>query len=165
MNIFIKWKRQTIMLIFDFDGVLMDSLDEIVLSAYNAVNGCLLDSLQNIPENIITRFKQNRHLFQPIGDALPLMAWCIEQSNDPTADILTRREFARRVKNTPEPLLQRSTYFFTTRNRLIKEHYQRWLALNRPYYPLWDASINYGADKIITGCLLKKQIFMPVITE
>ena len=40
------------MLIFDFDGVLIDSLDEVTVSAYNAVANELITALEKLPQEL-----------------------------------------------------------------------------------------------------------------
>ena len=137
------------MLIFDFDGVLMDSLDEIVVTAYNAAQETLLTSLDNLPPEVVILFKQNRYHFQPIGDALPLMAWCLENYRKTPDKYLSPEEFRALVKNALKPLAYRTDYFFATRRSLIDADKRRWLALNKPYQPLWDALIKYGSEKIV----------------
>jgi hypothetical protein len=47
------------MLILDFDGVLINSLDEVALTAYNATTGKLVTSLADLPTALVG-------LFQPI---------------------------------------------------------------------------------------------------
>jgi phosphoglycolate phosphatase-like HAD superfamily hydrolase len=137
------------MLIFDFDGVLMDSLDEIVVTAYNAVQGTLFTSLDDLPPEVVVLFKQNRYHFQPIGDALPLMSWCLENYSKTPNKYLSPEEFRILGKNASKPLAYRTDYFFATRRSLIDADKRRWLALNKPYQPLWDALIKYGAEKIV----------------
>ena len=61
------------MLIFDFDGVLVNSLDEVVLTAYNAATDSLVTSLEQVPADLEQLFKRNRFHVQPIGDAIGLM--------------------------------------------------------------------------------------------
>jgi hypothetical protein len=137
------------MLIFDFDGVMMDSLDEIVVTAYNAVQRTLLTSLDNIPPEVVILFKQNRYHFQPIGDALPLMSWCLDNYRKTPNKYLSPEEFRALVKNALKPVADRTDYFFATRRSLIDADKVCWLALNKPFQPLWDALIKYGAEKII----------------
>jgi phosphoglycolate phosphatase-like HAD superfamily hydrolase len=137
------------MLIFDFDGVLMDSLDEIVLTAYNAVNDTLSTSLDAISHEVILLFRQNRYLFQIIGDALPLMSWCLEHYRKAPRKYLKKDEFQTLVSNTITPLQERTNHFFATRSRLIDKNQALWLSLNRPFQPLWDALTSYGAEKVV----------------
>ena len=69
------------MLIFDFDGVLMNSLHEITVTAFNAVTGRLVTSLSDIRPGIAQSFERNRYHVQAIGDTLSLMRWCIESGH------------------------------------------------------------------------------------
>ena len=48
------------MLIFDFDGVLINSLDEVVLTSFNAASQTLHTALAEIPFDLVRLFKRNR---------------------------------------------------------------------------------------------------------
>ena len=54
------------MLIFDFDGVLLDSIREIVVTAYNMARGTLVTRLDQLPQNALELFLRNRFHVQPI---------------------------------------------------------------------------------------------------
>jgi beta-phosphoglucomutase-like phosphatase (HAD superfamily) len=57
------------MLIFDFDGVLINSLDEVTLTAYNAVTGKQVTSLADLPTALVGLFQHNKtaSMFNPSG--------------------------------------------------------------------------------------------------
>jgi hypothetical protein len=65
------------MLILDFDGVLINSLDEVALTAYNATTGKLVTSLADLPTALVGLFQRNRYHVQSIGDGILLMEWCL----------------------------------------------------------------------------------------
>ena len=64
------------MLIFDFDGVIINSLDEITVTAHNVVTGRLDTSLNALSPGVIRLFQRNRFHVQGIGDVVTLMKWC-----------------------------------------------------------------------------------------
>ena len=66
------------MLILDFDGVLINSLDEVALTAYNATTGKLVTCLADLPPALIGLFQRNRYHVQSIGDGVLLMNWCLK---------------------------------------------------------------------------------------
>ena len=76
------------MILFDFDGVLIDSLNEVALTAYNAATENLFTSLSEIPGAAVALFKRNRFHVQQIGDAITLMNWCIERHQFDSTGIL-----------------------------------------------------------------------------
>ena len=41
------------MLIFDFDGVLINSIDEVTVTAYNAVSGATITALEKLPDDLV----------------------------------------------------------------------------------------------------------------
>ncbi|UCF89850.1 MAG: hypothetical protein JSW39_16250, partial [Desulfobacterales bacterium] len=86
------------MLIFDFDGVLLNSIDEVVITAYNSAAGRLLTSLEALPAELVGLFKRNRFHIQPIGDAVVLMHWCLKTYPTAPGKILAPEEYGR-IKN------------------------------------------------------------------
>lgn len=125
------------MVVFDFDGVLLDSVKEASVSAYNSVQGALLKDFSELPGNSGKLFVANCHLFRRAGDTLPLMRWCLENSAEDDA-ILAPSEFVKRASAEEMSLGERSKLFFKTREKLMDAHPEAWLALSQPYEPLWS---------------------------
>ena len=129
------------MLIFDFDGVLINSLDEIALTAYNAATDSLMTSLAEVPPDLVQLFKNNRFHVQLIGDAISLMHWClVGWQNDPQK-ILTREEYRAMIRNADVALMDRTNLIYDTRKRFIDKDIKGWLALHQTYQPLWNELI------------------------
>jgi phosphoglycolate phosphatase-like HAD superfamily hydrolase len=126
------------MIIFDFDGVLFDSLDEVAVTAFNTVTGRLATTLEELPPVPAALFKRNRFHFQAIGDAVPLMKWCLGQNEDNPDRILSPSEYLEILQAEIIPLFHRTRNFFTIRRKFLQKDRRRWLALNKPYQPLWD---------------------------
>jgi phosphoglycolate phosphatase-like HAD superfamily hydrolase len=126
------------MLIFDFDGVLINSLDEIVLTAYNAATGSLMTALAEVPLDLVQMFKNNRFHVQTIGDAIVVMNWCLVQWPKDPQKILTRPEYQAMVRGSDVALTDRTNLIYATRKRFIDHDIKRWLALHQTYQPLWD---------------------------
>ena len=81
------------MLIFDFDGVLMDSVREVAVTAYNTLKGdILLSRLDQLPQDALALFLRNRFHLQPIGDAPVLMNWCLEAATVDPGKLLSEEE-------------------------------------------------------------------------
>ena len=129
------------MMIFDFDGVLIDSLNEVALTAYNAATGSLFASLSEIPANPVASFKRNRFHVQQIGDAITLMNWCIDNHQFDSTDVLSKDEYRTIITGDSDSLNARTNLLFETRNRLIERGEDQWLSLNQPYQPLWNELI------------------------
>lgn len=53
------------MLIFDFDGVLIDSLDEVILTVYNTATGQQVTRLTDLAQPLVELFRRNRFHVQP----------------------------------------------------------------------------------------------------
>ena len=126
------------MLIFDFDGVLINSLDEVVLTTYNAATENLVTALDQVPDDLVRMFKNNRFHVQPIGDAIELMNWCLASYREDPQQILSREQYRSIVKSSDAGLTERTRLIYATRSRFIAADSERWLGLHQTYQPLWD---------------------------
>lgn len=126
------------MLIFDFDGVLIDSLDEVILTVYNTATGQLLTSLADLPPALVSMFRRNRFHVQPIGDGILLMNWCLHAYRADSERILQPEEYRSIIAEATEPVAQRSGQVYETRRQFIERDAAGWIALHQPLEPLWN---------------------------
>jgi FMN phosphatase YigB (HAD superfamily) len=131
------------MLIFDFDGVLVNSLDEVVLTAYNAATDSLVTSMAEVPSDLVQMFKNNRFHVQPIGDAIALMTWCLANCQKEPQKILNREDYAALTGKSEIDLVDRTNRIYAARKRFIDTDIKRWFSLHQPYQPLWDELIRH----------------------
>jgi FMN phosphatase YigB (HAD superfamily) len=129
------------MILFDFDGVLIDSLNEVALTAYNAATENLFTSLSEIPGAAVALFKRNRFHVQQIGDAITLMNWCIERPQFDSTRPLSKEEYRTVTSGDTATLNARTNLIYETRKRFIDRDENRWLSLHQPYQPLWNELI------------------------
>lgn len=127
------------MLVHDFDGVLINSIDEVAVTAYNAAAGSLLTSLDELPEGALHLFRRNRFHVQPIGDAIPLMNWCVNNYEVNREKILTSSEYRAIISGCNVALTDRTTLIYEHRRKFIEKDETNWLAIHAPYQPLWTA--------------------------
>ena len=137
------------MLIFDFDGVLLDSVREVAVTAYNMLNDTIITRLNQLPQNALDLFLRNRFHVQPIGDAPVLMKWCLETGASAPDKLLTPAEYDAILRQVDEPVAARSTRFFEVRNRFKTMDINAWLALNAPVQPLWGIMIDNPTDNLV----------------
>ncbi|MEJ2163925.1 MAG: HAD family hydrolase [Desulfobacterales bacterium] len=137
------------MLIFDFDGVLMDSVREIAVTAYNMINDTIITRLDQMPQNALNLFLRNRFHVQPIGDAPVLMKWCLETGASDPDKLLSPAEYDEILARVDEPVAARTTRFFETRNRFKTMNINAWTALNAPVQPLWRIMIENSTESIV----------------
>ena len=137
------------MWIYDFDGVLLNSLDEVAVSAYNAVTGKMVKEIDEIPPGLVSLFKRNRFHFQPAGDVIPLMQWSLDTYLAEPDKLLTRNEFLNVIDKITEPLISRTERFYAARNRFAEKDSPRWFSLNRPFQPIWNKLIKRGGDQVV----------------
>ena len=137
------------MIIFDFDGVLINSLDEVALTAYNAATGSLFISLAEVPGTLVALFKRNRFHVQQIGDAIALMNWCIKNYQIDSKRILSMKEYRTVATADTATLNSRTNLIYETRKRFIDSNPNRWLALHQVYQPLWNELIRYKKHPLV----------------
>lgn len=137
------------MLIFDFDGVLIDSLDEVTVSAYNAVTNKLITAIEKLPQNLVDLFQRNRFHFQPAGDVIPLMQWCLQHYEISADKLLSPAEYRDINIRNRIPLIERSNLFYAKRKEFVIKDKQVWLALHKVYQPLWDELIKQGGGRVV----------------
>ena len=127
------------MLIFDFDGVLINSLDEVTLTVYNTTTGKQVTALADLPAALVGLFQRNRYHVQPIGDAILLMGWCLDHYRENPAKNLSSREYETLISSNDVSLTDRTNRIYETRSHFIARDFKCWLALHQPYQPLWGA--------------------------
>lgn len=125
------------MLIFDFDGVLINSLDEVTLTAYNAVSGKQVTSLADLPTALVELFQHNRFHVQAIGDAILLMTWCLNNYRNKSEQILNPHDYEALISGATASINDRTLRIYETRGHFIANQPECWLALHQPYQPLW----------------------------
>ena len=124
------------MLILDFDGVLINSLDEVALTAYNATTGKLVTCLSDLPTALVGLFQRNRYHVQSIGDGILLMNWCLNNSRNKSEKMLNPHEYEAVISGASASLTDRTLKIYETRGQFIDKDPEGWLALHQPYQPL-----------------------------
>lgn len=135
--------------LFDFDGVLIDSVREAGLSAYNAVTGTKAVMLEEMPKTCLDLFYNNRFIFYKPGNLYLLMQWCVENYQDRPDHILSKEEFQKYIEKESRPLNELGAFFYSVRIAFMDSAPEKWVAINYPFQPVWDALVKYGADKFI----------------
>jgi FMN phosphatase YigB (HAD superfamily) len=131
------------MLILDFDGVLINSLDEVTLTAYNTTTGKLVTSLADLPKALIELFQRNRYHVQSIGDAILLMNWCLNNYRNKSEQFLNSHKYETLISGATVPLTDRTLRIYETRRQFVAKDPECWLALHQPYQPLWDQLLQH----------------------
>ena len=137
------------MLIYDYDGVLMDSVREIAVTAYNMLKGTIVTRLDQLPQNALELFLRNRFHVQPIGDAPVLMKWCLEIGESDPDKLMSSEEYDEIIKQADEPVAKRTTRFFETRNLFKTKNLKAWTELNAPVQPLWQIMIEKKTANLV----------------
>lgn len=132
-------------LILDFDGVIVNSLREVAITAYNSVAGTAVCSFEALPEAYLQRFLENRYLVQPAGDFIPFAAWCLSAAEEGFSARLSRSELAKLLAAETRPLKERTRSFFAARRKFHAADRSAWLSLHEVYEPLCTALRNGAA--------------------
>ena len=137
------------LLIFDYDGVLLDSIREVAVTAFNMLNKTIITRLDQLPQHALKLFLRNRFHVQPIGDAPILMQWCLKTGEHDPEKLLIPEEYETIIKEVKEPVAERTTRFFETRNRFKSQNLKAWIALNEPVQPLWRIMVENPNDNLV----------------
>jgi FMN phosphatase YigB (HAD superfamily) len=135
------------MLIFDFDGVLLDSLDEVAVTAFNVVSATPARSLEDLPSGYLELFRKNRYLVQPAADFPPFATWCINNCSNPNT-VLAPAEYLSLLKQDTTPWKERQRSFFSARKEFVQDEPKIWISLNKPIQPIWN-ELKSSADAVI----------------
>jgi len=123
-------------ILFDFDGVLVDSAFEMMLPAYNAVTGAEVRGHEQLPKGYAESFMLNRPHMRPAGDAIPLAKLSLGLSEPKQ---LNDEEWSARIAMDKAPVEARGEQLFSARRRIMADDKRRWLEFNRPYSIIWKA--------------------------
>jgi FMN phosphatase YigB (HAD superfamily) len=137
------------MLILDFDGVLINSLDEVALTAYNATTGKLVTCLADLPAALVGLFQRNRYHVQSIGDGILLMNWCLNNYGNKSEKFLNPHDYEAVISGAAVSLTDRTLRIYETRGQFIDKDPECWLALHQPYQPLWDQLIQLPKNAFV----------------
>ncbi|MFP4347828.1 MAG: HAD family hydrolase [Thermodesulfobacteriota bacterium] len=137
------------MLIFDFDGVLINSIDEVTVTAYNAVSGESATTLEELPGDLVALFQRNRFHARAAPDVFSLMDWCRRHFEQQSDHLLSPSEFQAILSEDDRPPEARREQFFKTRRRFVEKNRDAWFSLNAPYQPLWDALMERGGRRVV----------------
>lgn len=124
-------------MVFDFDGVIIDSIDETAVTTFSVLTGEDVLSLEDLDHGFLHSFRNNRHLVQNAGDFIVLGKWCQQQESNSGSATLTKETFKHLQSTFAEHSKERVSNFFKTRSRLMQKDRDAWLALHRPYQPLF----------------------------
>lgn len=137
------------MFIYDFDGVLIDSLSEVIVTAYNTVSGKLCTRLQDLPQGYERLFRKYRHHLQPAADFPVYANWCLRKCSADHPVVLTSAGYGAVLAAAEEPPEERRHRFFSTRRRFLETNRKAWLDLHQPYRPLWDVLVERGPSDLV----------------
>ena len=108
------------MLIYDFDGVMFDTVNEMAVSAYNTLAVTKARSLAALPGNAAGLFRTNRFHIQTAGDGMALMAWCLANADQPVDYRMPIKEYHTACSEASGSSHERATRFFAVRREFLE---------------------------------------------
>ena len=123
-------------IVFDFDGVLLDSSTELVITGFNLCSDHLVKSVEEVDPDFFKRMRLHLNYARNGGETSTL-AMLMHKYHDFN---MSRSEFDDIVKSSREngELLKVQSDYFDARRRLLKSDRKAWLNLNHPAQPIWD---------------------------
>jgi FMN phosphatase YigB (HAD superfamily) len=127
-------------LCLDFDGVIVDSVKECLLTAYNSywlslnLNEKVVQNVESIDVVLVNGFYKNRFFVRPAKDYWALINLLVRGVED-----IDDRIFEDEVENNFELINHFKSIFFSTRSDIMKNHENYWLSLHRLYREFLEA--------------------------
>jgi len=122
----------------DFDGVICDSLDECLITAYNAYHRIRggtswINDLSGVKPAVAGRFRQTRHLARNAPEFWLVIHWALTEK-----DLLDMAQFNALKPDYFDHCAAFEPVFFESRRQLQSENLSKWLALHRIYPEFLD---------------------------
>jgi len=123
-------------IVFDFDGVLLDSSTEIIISGFNLNRAQLVTKLEEVDDKFRIFIQKYQYYARNAGETATLVNLA---HNDPEQE-LSQSNFDKIVleKKISNQLLELQQNYFAARRRFISTDRNSWLKLNYPCQPLWQ---------------------------
>lgn len=119
------------MILLDFDGVLINSRDEVVVTTYRYLSKSDATKIADLPPSYAKKMRRLRPFAGPASDLIPLSTWCYEDKEDEFSEEL----LTKLCDESPLPPKERAARFFATRSEFIKAHPQDWYDIHSIYEP------------------------------
>lgn len=126
------------MLVFDFDGVLMDSVNEVIVTAHNAVFPEPVWTFDEVQPAFRGFMRSNRCRPRTAGEICALAAWAKDNLSALPQGVLPEVDFKLIIEAGESALERMEAAFFEIRESFMSRHKKAWLALNTPYQPIWE---------------------------
>jgi len=121
-------------LLWDFDGVLFNSLDECLISSYNAYQSfvynktTLISKLDQIPENHQQFYYKYRKHVRPAGEY-----FIIHYAFERNIELDNYSTFTTLLSDNSKLIPEFQSLVFKKREKLKLQNLQQWISLHKPY--------------------------------
>lgn len=119
------------MLLLDFDGVLVDSRDEVVVTSYRCLTQKPVTSIAELPISFVQRMRRFRPIAGPADEIIPLAQWCLESPEELIYGVL----LDRLCETHPLDKKGRAARFFSARAQFFASDRAKWFDIHNIYEP------------------------------
>jgi len=145
--------QEPLLLAVDFDGVICQSTDECMVTAYNAWNAYngsdkFFSTIEDIPDEEADIFRTNRGYVRSGGEYYILMRMLSENKT-----LSGQQHFDELARQWHSACMAFSSMFYKSRQRLMRQNIGRWIALHHVFSEVLkkiEKHITNGQTYIIT---------------
>lgn len=119
------------MILLDFDGVLINSRDEVVVTTYRYLTKSDATKISDLPPFYAAKMRNLRPLAGPAHQLIPLAGWCLENRDEE----LTEEMLSDLCEKSPLEPKERAARFFAARAEFFKKHSKAWYDIHSTYEP------------------------------
>jgi FMN phosphatase YigB (HAD superfamily) len=119
------------MILLDFDGVLINSRDEVVVTTYRYLTKSDATKISDLPPFYAEKMRKLRPFAGPAHELIPLAGWCLENRDE---EFTEETLHSLCEKSSIEPK-ERAARFFAARAEFFKKHPQAWYDIHAIYEP------------------------------
>lgn len=125
-------KSKEIILALDFDGVICNSIDECLITSYNAFYKTRVDDLSKIPNNVKYFFCKYRFYVRPAGEY-----YLLHKAYQKSLINFNFRAF-HQLKNEYMNEIKLFEKRFYSERDFLRKNKERWLSLHKIYEHVWE---------------------------
>ncbi|MHC1725620.1 MAG: HAD family hydrolase [Syntrophobacteraceae bacterium] len=112
----------------DFDGVLCNSMDESLITSYNAYFGSEVNDLSDIDPAFRDFFYKHRYMVRPAGEFFLLL-----HAYQNSETVIGKERFLKLMAAFPQEMKEHTQSFYACRKRQQQKGFDHWLNLHELY--------------------------------
>ncbi len=138
-------KNARLKIAYDFDGVLMNSHLEAMITAYNTAFNKLVSKREDVADTFVSNFTRTRCWSRSAGEMV-MLAETLGEDGLGIAPTFTESDFLTQVRAAGDLVHTREQDFFNTRQLLWNASEEAWYKLHTVYEPLWSGLCEFDPE-------------------